>query len=282
MTSVRFISLVIVSMFLVRPAAAQQRPLVTQDPEPIGAGRILIEGGVDVAHGIFYPLSGLKGNLLTVPTIGVSVGLSSIAELQISGGPYERLSITDRQTAPLASLVTSSGNSTSDVKDVEIGAKIRLLSEEDQRPSLAFRFSTRLPNAKHASGLGQDTTDFSGSLLAAKTVQSIRIVGNIGVAIMSEPLNSLKQNDELTYGASLARAVTDSIEFVGEVNGRWSVRNGTPPVGTESRGILKLGGRYTHGPVRLDSAVFFGLTTVDPTIGVTAGVTYVFNAFSVP
>src|SRR5262249_7986097 len=33
------------------PAAfAQQRPLVTEDPEPIGAGRILIEGGIDYAH----------------------------------------------------------------------------------------------------------------------------------------------------------------------------------------------------------------------------------------
>jgi hypothetical protein len=29
------------------PAAAQQRPLVTQDPEPNGAARILIEEGID-------------------------------------------------------------------------------------------------------------------------------------------------------------------------------------------------------------------------------------------
>jgi hypothetical protein len=34
--------------------------------------------------------------------------------------------------------------------------------------------------------------------------------------------------------------------------------------------------------VRLDAAVFFGLTTIDPTIGFTAGFTYVFNAFTVP
>ena len=32
---------------LARPAAAQQRPLDTQDPETIGAGRMMIEGGVD-------------------------------------------------------------------------------------------------------------------------------------------------------------------------------------------------------------------------------------------
>ena len=46
--------------------------------------------------------------------------------------------------------------------------------------------------------------------------------------------------------------------------------------------MLKLGGRYTRGPVRFDAGVFFGLTTIDPTIGFTAGFTYVFNAFTIP
>ena len=69
--------------------------------------------------------------------------------------------------------------------------------------------------------------------------------------------------------------------MVGEVNGRVSTRSAPFP-GTESRGILKIGGRYTHGPLRFDTGVFFGLTTIDPTVGVTAGFTYVFNAFTVP
>src|SRR5712691_3484179 len=77
-------------------AWAQQRPLVTEDPEPVGAGRVLIEGGLDVAHDYQNTVSGLKGNLLSVPTIGISVGLSSIAELQIDGGIYNRLNITSR------------------------------------------------------------------------------------------------------------------------------------------------------------------------------------------
>lgn len=61
------------------PARAQQRPLVTEDPEPVGAGRLLVEGGVDYERSYFEPLSGLTGNLLTVPSMGFSVGLSSIA-----------------------------------------------------------------------------------------------------------------------------------------------------------------------------------------------------------
>jgi hypothetical protein len=34
-----------------------------------------------------------------LPTIGISIGISSIAELQIDGGFYNRLAITDRRWA---------------------------------------------------------------------------------------------------------------------------------------------------------------------------------------
>jgi len=263
-------------------AAAQQRPLDTQDPETIGAGRVLIEGGISASHDVTYPASGLKGNLWQAPVVGIHVGLSSIADLQVTGGPYNRLSITSRQPAPLSDVLTATGDSTQSVEDITIGAKIRLVPEGAVRPGFGFRFATRLPNASRKSGIGQDTTDFGASLLAAKTVQSVRVVGNVGWVIMSEPLDGTRQNDVLTYGLSFARAVTNRTEIVGEINGRASVRGGVAAVGTESRGRLKLGGRFTEGPVRFDGAIFFGLNAVDPTIGMTAGFTYIFNAFRLP
>ena len=268
---------------MVSSAAAQQRPLVTEDPETIGAGRILIEGGVEAAHDVSYPVSGLKGNLWRVPTIGLSFGISSIAELQIDGGLYDTLSITSRNpNAPLASLVTVTGDSTHSFEDTFIATKIRLLSESSSRPAFGIRFATKLPNATNESGLGLDTTDFFASILGAKTVESIRVVGNIGIGILADPTNGNRQNDVMTYGLSFARAMTQQTEIVGELNGRLSVREGEPFPGTESRGLLKLGGRYTQGPVRFDAGVFLGLTTVDPTIGFTVGFTYVFNAFTLP
>jgi hypothetical protein len=54
-------------MATVAAAQAQQRPLVTEDPETIGAGLILIEGGLDSFRDVFYPLSGLEGNLFRFP-----------------------------------------------------------------------------------------------------------------------------------------------------------------------------------------------------------------------
>ena len=265
-----------------RGAFGQQRPLVTEDPETIGAGRVLVEGGFDAAHDIHYPASGLEGNLIRLPTIGVSVGLSSIAELQIDGGFYSRLNITSRQTAPLSSLLDVSGTSTHDVEDTVVATKIRIVPEAAHQPALGIRFATKLPNASNESGLGLDTTDFFASLLGAKTVQSIRVVANVGVGILADPTSGNRQNDVLTYGLSFARAVTQRAELVGELNGRASTRSGDPFPGTESRGLLKLGGRFTTGMLRLDAGVFFGLTTIDPSIGATFGFTYVFNAFRVP
>jgi hypothetical protein len=203
--------------------------------------------------------------------------------LQIDGGLYDRLSISKRTaTAPLASLVTATGDRTSDLEDTFIATKIRLIPEAAGRPAIGLRFATKLPNASNESGLGLDTMDFYASLLGAKTVESIRVVANIGAAILSDPVQGNRQNDVFTYGLSLARAVTQQAELVGELNGRLSTRSGTSFPGTESRGTLKAGARFTQGSVRLDAGVFIGLTSVDPTIGLTAGFTYVFNAFKVP
>lgn len=263
-------------------AFAQQRPLVTEDPEPVGEGRLLLESGVDLLHGQRYPVSGLEGNLLRLPTLGVSVGLSSIAELQIDGGFYDRLSIKTRQPAPLSSLLTASGTQTHDVSDIVVGTKVRLLGESESHPSLGVRFATKLPNAGNESGLGLDTTDFFASLLVAKNIQSLRLVGNAGFAILGDPTSGNRQNDVLTYGLSVARAITDRAEVVGELNGRASTRSGGALPGTESRSALRLGGRFTSGSVRVDAAAIVGLNTVGPTVGMTAGLTWVFKAFTVP
>ena len=279
----RLAFLVVVALMLTRPATGQQRPLATEDPEPIGHGRVLVEGGFDFAKDREYTVSGLEGNLWRMPTFGLSVGISSFAELQIDGGLYNRLTVNRREpTAPLAGMLTVTGDSSSDVEDLVIATKIRFLYETARRPAVSVRFATKLPNAQNESGLGLDTTDFYAALLAAKTVQSIRVVGNVGIGILADPTRGDRQNDVLTYGVSLARALTDRSEVVGEINGRVSTRSGQPPPGTETRGVLNLGARYTRGSVRFDGSAFFGLTTIDPTVGISAGFTYVWLAFQMP
>lgn len=265
------------------PAAAQQRPLVTEDPETVGGGRLLIEAGVDMERDVLYPVSGLRGNRLELPSFGVSIGLSSIAELQIDGALYQRLTITERRAAPLASLVDVSGDAATDVGDFVIGTKVRVLAEGAGRPAIGIRLATKLPNARNESGLGTDMTDFQAALLVGKTVESVRVVGNAGVAILGDPTSAVpEQNDLLTFGLSVARAMTFSTELVGEINGRLNLAEGEPDPGAENRAVMRLGARYTRGPVRVDGAVLLGMTSRDPQVGVTAGLTWVLNAFQVP
>jgi hypothetical protein len=273
----------ILGLFLAASVAlAQSRPLATEDPETVPEGNILFEAGFDYAHGAVYPASGLVGNLKRIGTFGFSFGVSPIAEIQLDGGVRNILAITSRNPdAPLANMLEVPGDSTSDFEDLSIGAKVRFADETMTRPSMAIRFSTRLPDASNESGLGMDTTDFHFGFAIGKTVQSVRIVGNFGFGILPDPVRGDRQNDTLEYGLSIARAVKPGVELVGELNGRKNTRNGEPPIGTESRSALRLGARLTERTVRIDGALMLGITEFDPSWGVTGGVTWVFHAFNV-
>ena len=265
-------------------AFAQSRPLVTEDPETVPVGNILIEGGLDIMRDTYFPASGLRGTLWRIATIGASFGVSSIAEFQIDGGIRNSLKISSRNPdAPLAHMLTleDDDDSTSDFEDLRFGAKIRIANETAGRPAFALRFVTRLPNAGNESGLGLDTMDFHFGVLFGKTVQSIRFVGNAGMGILGDPERGDRQNDVLDYGFSIARAIATGVELVGEVNGRASTRSGTPPIGTESRSMMRFGARFTHASVRIDGAFLVGITSNDPSWGISTGVTWVLKAFTV-
>jgi len=278
----RSIMLPLLMLAAALPAVAQQRPLETEDPEVIGAGRMLIEFGVDYSRDHVNQVSGLRGNLFTVPTLGVSMGVSSIAEIQMHLGGYQQLTITERNPgAPFAEFLMLDGATTSDLEDMHIGAKVKLVPEGARRPSIATRFSTRLPNAGNESGLGKDMQDFSTSILIGKTVQSVRVVGNIGLLMIGNPTRPAAQDDLLFYNLSVARAVSDAAEVVGEFVGRANFARTITP-GAEDRGLLRFGARYTHAGVRLDGGLMVGLTPRDPAFGVTAGLTWVFNAIHIP
>jgi hypothetical protein len=281
--SKRFVTGLVLSLALAAPAAAQQRPLVTEDPETIGSGLILFEGGFDMQQEIFFPVSGLQGDLMRLPTLGLSFGLSSIAELQIDGGLYNRLHVTDRTTAPLSGMLDFTGDYTSDFEDIVVATKVRLLSETPGRPAIGVRFATKLPNASNENGIGLDTTDFYATLLVGKTVQSVRLVGNAGLGILGDPTRGDRQGDVLQYGFSVARAVRQGVEIVGEINGRLQPQEDEDaPPGTDSRAAIRVGGRFTHRTIRFDGGIILGMTSRDPSFGFTAGLTWVFRGFTVP
>jgi hypothetical protein len=263
-------------------ALAQQRPLVTEDPRTVGGGQILFETGVDWMQGVTFPASGLRGDLVSGPTIGISVGVGPIAEIQIDGSPYRQLSISERRPAPMSSILKVDGSTTSAVDDFVVATKLRLLNEHGGRPAIGLRFATRLPNASNESGLGQDTTDFFMTLLVGKTIGRVRWVGNTGIAIVGDPIVAARQEDLLTLGMSLAARVGRGLELVTEYNGRMNLAASSPVPGAENRGVARAGLRVSKGALRLDAAALFGATSTDLDLGATAGLTWTFRAFSMP
>ena len=259
-------------MLAAAPAGAQHRPLLTQDPEVIGQGRLMIEAGVETGTNIWYPVSGLTGDRTGLP-LGVSIGIGPAAELQIDSG-YQWLSIDRRDPAPLDFRVRE-GDRTSDAVDASLALKLRLLSEGEQRPAFGLQLVTELPNAGNESGLGLDTLNFSASLLAGKTVGSLRVVGNAGVVLLSDVLQGSLQQDAFIGGVSVARAFTPAVDLVGEVTGRRVLFSDHPPIGAEPRAQVRGAVRYTRGRWRADAGLIVGLTDQDPDIGITAGLTWV-------
>lgn len=259
------------------PAWAQQRPLLTEDPDPVGNRKMLIEAGVDHTWNQRFPVSGLEGNLLRGPLLGISSGMGSSAELQVDGLSWSRLGIRSRFAAPFSASVESRGASTASVDDLVVGAKVRLVRETTDRPSFGLRFATRLPNAGNEKGIGTDTMDFFQSVLVGKSIDSTRVVGNVGMGILSDPTRGDRQNDVLTYGLSFVQGI-GNFSFVAEVNGWVSTREGTPPPGTDTRSTSTFGLRYARGQIRLDGGFYTGLTGSDERSGLTGGLTWTFDS----
>ena len=282
MAAMRLVVAVVLACMCARPAFAQQRPLVTEDPETIGGGRILIEAGLDYEHDIFLPASGLTGDILKAPTFGLSIGLSSIAELQVDGAFYQRMSIEKLEPAPFGFKLRIDGDTTSDVDDFVIATKLKVMSEKARRPSLGLRLATKLPNASNETGLGLDTLDFSAVMLVGKTSGSTRVVGNLGAALLGDPLRGDRQFDVMVYGFSVARALSEGLEVVGEVHGQFQWAWDFPPPGAESKATFRGGVRYTYGAGRIDAGLLIGTTSRDPGIGFTVGYTHVLDAFTPP
>ena len=272
---------VIVALFVMvsGTAYAQQRPLVTEDPETIGTGRVLLEGGFSLDADQTNSANGIKGDIARFGSFGVSVGLGSNAEVQVDGGLSQRLSMTERLPNGPVPIGTSLvvGDRTSGLEDLVVATKIRLASETTSRPAFGVRFGTKLPVAEPDKGIGFGTTDFFASVLIAKTVQSVRTVGNVGLIVLGNPLVARDTATAVGFGVSIARALTNEFEMVGEINGRLSPFGEFVPAGLESRGGLRLAGRYTYAMLRLDFGVLVGITNRDPSFGVGAGATYVIS-----
>ena len=262
-------------------AFGQQRPLLTDDVDTTPVGAFEIAAGVDFEQNAKFPLAGLRGDLTRVGDVRVKVGFASNVEFQVEGVLQNFLAINSAFAPPAIPLALD-GNSSNDAGDFTVSTKIKLRNETRNLPALGFKFGFELPNSDQARGIGTNQINVFGKVLVQKRfgrsagkTPRVNIYGNLGLAILTAPVERFTQNDVFIYGLAGIFRVNDRINVVSEVNGRANTRSGNAPLGTESLSQFRVGTQIKASNLRFDTAAIFGLTRFSPRTGVTFGVTYI-------
>lgn len=259
--------------------AAQQRPLLTDDIDITPAGSMEISAGVDFFQNVKFPLSGINGDMTRIGDIRLRTGFASNVELQIEGTLQNYVAINS--LGPSAVPLNINGNSTNDFDDFTISAKVKLRNETRLLPAVGLKFGYQMPNTDQARGIGTNQINIFTKIILQKKFGNVvhgtprfNAMGNIGLGIMTAPIERFTQNDVFLYGLAGIYRATDNVNIVSEVNGRVNTRSGPAPLGTESIGQFRIGTQIRTSGLRFDAAAAFGLTKFSPRTGVTFGVTY--------
>ena len=259
--------------------SAQQRPLLTDDVDIAPAGTINVSAGADFLQNAKFPLSGLTGDLTRVGDIRIRQGFASNVEIQIEGTIQNFLAINSQSASAIPLNIFS--NSTNDFDDLIISAKIKLRNETRNVPAIGMKFGYQLPNTDQAKGIGTNQINIFSKILLQKKFGKKKgqdplanIYGNIGLGIMTAPIERFSQNDVVLYGLAGIFRLNERINLVGEINGRANTRQGNPPIGTESISQFRFGTQIKASGLRFDTAAIIGLTKHSPRTGITFGVTY--------
>jgi hypothetical protein len=260
-------------------ASAQQRPLLTDDVDITPPGSLEISAGVDFFQNAKFPLSGINGDLTRVGDIRIKTGFAANVELQIEGSIQNYVAINSRGASAIPLNVT--GNSTNDFDDYTVSAKVKLRNETRFMPALGLKFGYQMPNTDQARGIGTNQINIFTKILLQKKfgkfvgrTPKLNLMGNLGLQIMTAPIERFTQNDLLLYGLAGIYRLTDNVNIASEVNGRLNTRSGATPVGTESVGQFRIGTQIRASSLRFDAAAAFGLTKFSPRTGIIFGVTY--------
>ena len=261
-------------------AVAQQRPLITDDIDTTPAGSIEIAAGTDFLQNQTFPLSGLKGDLTRLGDVRIRTGYAPNIEVQIEGVVQNFLAIDSANPNPPIPL-NINGNSTNDFGDITTSVKVRLRNETKNLPALGFKFGFTMPNSDQARGIGTNQIDVFSKVIVQKKFGKekgksprLNVYGNLGIGILTAPLDDFTQNDVLLYGLAGIYRVTDNVNIATEINGRQSTRSSSTPLGTESQGQARFGTQIKASGLRFDTAAIFGFTRNSPQTGITFGVTY--------
>ena len=239
------------------PAAAQTRPLQTEEAATAPGGTLTLEVGGD------YIVD--EPNFLT----GDARDRWEAPVLRLVYSPARNVEVDVEWTGRVGVFDDADFGSASDFGDVALRAKVAFLAEDRTTPGLAARFTVTLPETSFGNGLGPNALRMSAQMLLSKTFGGTAVHVNAGLAIHDEVLRPHEQRDFFAYGVAAVRAVGQAA-IVAEVAGL--AGEGAP--GANQRAEARAGVRFSQGRVRWDAALRRGLTDADGTWGLTAGLTW--------
>ncbi len=220
-------------------------------------GAIWLHAGFEWRQNWQAPITRTRGDLYRYGTLRFDFGLAENVSFQIRGAIRQVLKSNSKTVAR-------------DAGDFSLATVARVLPEKSHRPALGFRIETKLPNTNQDRGIGNNTTDITMSILAAKQINALLVFSDLGLVIMSAPRQINDQNDALVYGFGALWNLNKKIQLAGEINGFTSPRHQIP-LGTEDRSAARLGIAWKFSRVALEILAVKGLLKREGNWGIAAG-----------
>jgi hypothetical protein len=224
---------------------------------------VWLHAGFELRQNWQAPLTRTRGDLYRYGTLRFDFGLAENVSFQIRGAVKQVLKSNSKTVAR-------------DAGDFSLATVARVLPEKSHRPALGFRVETKLPNTNQERGIGNNTTDITMSILAAKQIKALLVFSDLGLVIMSAPRQINDQNDALIYGFGALWNLNKKIQLAGEINGFTSPRHQIP-LGTEDRSAARVGVTYNFSKFSFEMLGAKGLVQREGEWGVIAGLSAQLN-----
>jgi hypothetical protein len=234
-----------------------QQPLTTEDAEFAKPRSVKVSIGAE--FDALQPEDTDHDRQTTVLMRG-AYGLTDNLELDVS--------------APIIYLQNAVQPNAAGYGDTSAGVKYQL-REDARRPAVALAFSVQAPTGDADRDMGSGVTmTWLNAIVEHKIASQTSVAANLGFMPTGNPsIGALGINAHrgkiVTFGASLARGVTDKLKLVGEVNGAMTTTGDR-----EHQVHVAGGGNYElRRGATFDAGVIVGHYTRTPRFGVIVGVT---------
>lgn len=239
------------------------RPFVAAtDADIVEPGTIEVEAGLGLRRNTRGPAN---DGTLNVPALVVNLGLFEHFELDIGTGMDLVWTDSTKEEGGRTRLASAA--------ETALTGKIRLFEGKDGAPSLTTELTVLFPS-QHRQLLPNNSRDlaFTGVFVVTGEVGPLRLHGNLGGGVAKSPKDPGDLSGSLLWAAAGELALGGGLAVVGEVRGE-AAHAAFP----DTTALLGLTWASPWG-IKFDVGAFAGLTRGADNWGVTAGVTFAFEA----